>query len=80
MLRPTAKEIEVMDDYKILIKFDNGEKKMFDASGLLSKKPFKPLNNKAIFQTVRPNGITIEWIGDIDIDPDDLYYGSTSID
>jgi hypothetical protein len=38
------------------------------------------LNNKAVFNSVRPNGITIEWIGDIDLCPDDLYYGSTTID
>ena len=80
MLRPTAKEVTVMDDYKLLIKFDNGEVKQFDATGLLTKKPFFPLNNKTVFNTVRPNGITIEWIGDIDLCPDDLYYGSTTID
>jgi hypothetical protein len=80
MLRPTAKEVRVLDDYKLLIKFDNGEVKQFDATGLLSKKPYIPLNNRAVFNTVRPNGITIEWIGDIDLCPDDLYYGSTSID
>ena len=79
MLRPTAKKVIVLDDYKLLIKFDNGEEKLFDASKLLSRKPFMPLNNKNIFKNVRTNGISIEWNDEIDICPDELYYTSVSI-
>jgi hypothetical protein len=76
MLRPTVKEVKVMDDYKLHLKFDNGEEKLFDAKILLAKIPFTPLANKAVFNSVRTNGITVQWLEDIDICPDDLYYGS----
>ena len=80
MLRPTAIEVKVMKDYKLLIKFDNGEIKQFDVSGLLTKKPYIPLSNLSVFNSVRTNDVTIEWNGEIDICPDDLYYESTGID
>ena len=80
MLRPIPKEVTAMDDYRLLITFDNGEVKAFDASVLLQKKPYKQLIDKSIFKTARPNGLKIEWDGDIDLCPDDVYYGSTSID
>jgi hypothetical protein len=76
MLRPTAKEVTVLDDFKLLIKFDNGELKIFDANNLFSRKAFFPIKNKDIFKKVRTNGITLEWLGEIDICPDELYYNS----
>jgi hypothetical protein len=60
MLRPTAKEVTALDNYKLLIKFDNGEVKLFDTSVLLSKKPFMPLKDKIFFKKVKTNGITVE--------------------
>lgn len=78
MLRPTAKEVFVLNDFKLQILFDNGETRIFDANYLLTQKPFLPLNNKSVFKTVHPNGISIEWENDIDICPDELYYTSIS--
>lgn len=79
MLRPTAKEVKVIEEYKLLIKFDNGEVKIFDASKLISRKPFMSLINKSVFNNVRLNGISIVWNEDIDICPDELYYTSVPI-
>ena len=79
MLRPTPIKVTALDDYRLLIKFDNGEVKTFDVSVLLTKKPYMPLIDKSVFKTVRTNGLTIEWDGDIDVCPDDVYYGSISI-
>jgi hypothetical protein len=76
MLRPTAKEVFILKDYKLQILFDNGETRIFDADYLLSKKPFLQLKSKSVFNTVHPNGISIEWANDIDICPDELYYNS----
>jgi len=79
MLRPTAKEVTALEDYKLLIKFDNNELRTFDVKRLLSFKPFKPLEDKAVFRTVKPNGITVEWVNEIDICPDELYYDSIPV-
>jgi len=79
LLRPTAIEVKTMNDFKLLIKFDNGEVKLFDCNSLFSRKPFYPLKNKAIFRTAHTNGISIEWSNDIDVCPDELYYNSIPI-
>ncbi len=76
MLRPRAKEAKPLADYKILVIFDTGEKKIYDIKPQLSHVFFAPLIDESLFKTVRANGITIEWDNDIDICPDDLYYGS----
>ncbi|MFH1051755.1 MAG: DUF2442 domain-containing protein [bacterium] len=78
MLRPTAIEVKALNDFKLIIKFDNDEIKLFDANILFSRKPFLPLMDKSVFKTVKPNGITLEWDNDIDICPDELYYNSVA--
>ena len=79
MLRPTAKEVSALENYKLLIKFDNDEIRTFDVKKLLTLKPFKPLQDKTVFRNVKPNGITIEWVDEIDICPDELYNDSVPI-
>ncbi len=76
MLRPTAIEVKPCDNYELIIKFNNDETRLFDVKKLLEYPAFKPLKEKAIFETVHTNGITIEWQNDIDICPDELYYNS----
>lgn len=80
MLRPTAIFVKPFENFKLLIYFDNGEKRLLDISNYFSIKPFQKLKNKAIFDTVKTNGITIEWIDGLDICPDDLYYNSLLIE
>jgi len=79
MLRPSAIDVKPLDNYKLLVFFDNGEKKIFDINDYFSIKPFQQLMNKTIFNTVRTNGITVEWLDGIDICPDDLYYNSVPV-
>lgn len=79
MLRPTAVEVKVMENYLLQIKFDNGEEKLFDAASLIIRKPYLPLKDISVFKTAHANGITVEWSGEIDICPDELYYGSTEL-
>ena len=79
MLRPTTIKVEVIDDYKLLLEFDNGEIRIFDASLLFNRKAYLPIMNKNAFRTVKTNDISIEWDGEIDVCPDELYYSSNSI-
>jgi hypothetical protein len=79
VLRPTTIKVEVIDDFKLLIEFDNGEIRVFDASLLFNRKAYLPIMNKNIFRTVKTNDISIEWAGEIDVCPDELYYSSTPL-
>ena len=79
MLRPKAIEVTVKDDYCLLITFDNQEKRLFDVKPYLDFKSFEELKNPILFQTVKPAGLSIEWIHGQDICPDELYYNSVSL-
>ena len=71
--------VKPLDDYKLLLRFDNKEERIFDVKPYLEDNYFSPLKSKVIFKTVRTNQLTIEWIGNIDICPDELYYNSVLV-
>ena len=66
-------------DYCLLVTFGNGEKRIFDVKPFLAFKAFSELKNPVLFDTVKPAGLSIEWIHGQDICPDELYYGSTPV-
>jgi len=76
MIRPTAVNVIPQNDYCLLITFDNDEKRIFDVKPYLDFKPFRELKNPVIFNTVKPTGLSIEWIHGQDICPDELYNNS----
>lgn len=75
-MRPKAVEVHPMDDYKLLVKFNNGETKIYDVKPLIKGDWFGQLRNPAFFNTVHIAGLSVEWAGGQDICPDDLYYSS----
>ncbi len=80
MLRPTAVKVTPQPDYKLLITFDNDEQRVFDVKPHMTFKPFMELANPILFNTVKPAGLSIEWIHGQDICPDELYYNSVPVD
>jgi hypothetical protein len=69
-------EVIPLDNYKLLITFENAEKKVFDLSPYLDKGIFREFNNKQVFNTVRVSFDTVEWDNHADIDPEVLYEDS----
>jgi len=47
---PRPKEVEYLEDYKLLVTFDNLEKRIFNAEELVNNKWFDSLKNKSIFK------------------------------
>ena len=70
---------EARDDYKIQLLFNNGERRLFNAKPLLEMDIFKPLANRAFFQTVQVAYGSVYWNGDIDYCPDTLYAESVPV-
>jgi hypothetical protein len=66
-------DVEVLNDYKLLLTFENKEKKIFDVSPYLDIGNFKELKNSSLFKTVKVNFDTIEWANNLDFDPEFLY-------
>ena len=69
-----------LEDYKLLLTFKNGEKRVYDAKKLLEYDFYKNLRDLKYFKEVKVvDGITIEWKSGEDVNPDDLYENSTLI-
>ena len=75
-LGPRVLEAMPQEGHRLLLHFDNGETRLFDATVLLDKKPFRSLINPEFFSLVTVKRGTIEWPGDIDYCPDTLYIQS----
>lgn len=77
---PRICDVSPAEDYKLLLVFTNGERRLFDAKPLLSYSVFKPLQNKQFFESVKVEYGSISWPHDIDYCPDTLYMESVLID
>lgn len=80
MLTPIVKDVKVIEPYKILLTFENGEKKIYDMEPNLKYECFKRLENYEKFKKVHPRKVTVEWEDGEDINPDDLYYNSIKVE
>ena len=74
MMRLEIIKAEYLDGYRMLISFNDGQRKVFDFSSLIDKYPvFMPLKNLEIFKSYTITD-TLEWNDStIDIAPEYLY-------
>lgn len=75
MLYPKIKSVSAMDDYSLLIEFDNKQRKTYDVSLLFNQERFAPLKNKALFKSfmIEPGGYAVSWNAEIDISEYELW-------
>lgn len=71
-----VKDVKAMDNYKLILTFENNEKKLFDMTPYLELGVFKTLKDENLFKTVKVSFDTIEWSNGADIDPETLYEDS----
>lgn len=72
----SVKNVKPLDNFKLLLTFENHENRIFDVKPYLSLGIFKELNDPKIFNTVRISFDSIEWVNSADIDPEILYRDS----
>ena len=65
-----------LENYKLSLKFKNGEDRIFDMTPYLETCIFKELKDQVLFKTVRVSFDTVEWANEADIDPETLYKDS----
>jgi len=65
--------VEAKPNYKLLLEFENGEKRVFDMSPYMDKKPFVQLKGSPLFAKAFVDYGTVVWPGNIDIAPETLY-------
>ena len=73
-------DVVPLPEYRLLITFDNKERRIFDVAPYLCDDYFAPLRNTAVFQSAKVNPLTVEWAGGIDMCPDELYYNSELVE
>ena len=77
-LGPRVEHVQPCADYKLILTFTNGERRLFDAGRLLDIPVFSPLKSKSFFDSVYVAYGTVQWPQDIDYCPDTLYMNSTA--
>jgi len=72
----SVKEVKTLNEYKLLLTFENGEIRLFDMSPYLEKGIFRELKDLSLFKSARVSFDTVEWENEADIDPETLYEDS----
>lgn len=72
------------EDYKMLVAFENGEQRIYNAAPLLCKPVFMPLKDISVFNKAYIEYGAVTWKdqggNEIDICPDKMYMDSVSCD
>ncbi len=66
-------KVQVEPGYLLRLEFENGEKRVFDMSPYMEKRPFVRLKDSALFALAKVDYGTVVWPGNIDIAPETLY-------
>jgi len=72
-MNPKISKAEIIEGYKVLIYYKNGEVKMFDFSKHLLEPFYSKLNNYEYFKNFKVLVDTIYWDDSVDISPEELY-------
>jgi len=67
------KEVEALENYQILVIYENGEKRIKDMKPYLEKGVFKKLKDKNFFESVKVSYGTVSWGDEIDLCADSIY-------
>jgi len=74
-----VKTVKPINNYNLILTFDNGEKRQFDMKPYLDRGIFQELKDISKFNTVRVSFDTIEWDNEADLDPEILYENSVAV-
>ena len=72
---PRVESVEPLAEKRLLVRFVNGVRKVYDCTPLLADAPFKPLAEEAVFRVVRadPHGYGVVWSDEIDLAESELW-------
>lgn len=70
---PKLQSAQPLEDYKLVLLFDGGEKRIYDFKPNLKHKYYQPLSDVRLFKQVSVNDGEIEWVSGHDFCPHTLY-------
>ena len=71
--------VQPTDDFRLIIEFEGGEKRIFDMKPILSCGRFSELEDATAFRNVHVRFDTVQWGNGLDLDPEYLYHQSQSV-
>lgn len=74
-----VKEVFPTDNYRLILVFEDGQKRLLDMTPMLDFGIFRELRDEQLFKSVRVNFDTIEWANEADLDPEMLYTRSVAL-
>ncbi|MCL2081306.1 MAG: DUF2442 domain-containing protein [Oscillospiraceae bacterium] len=74
-----VKAVRATDDFKLFIKFTNGEEKIYNAGELICQGIFRKLQDVSLFKQAYIDYGTVVWGDTLDIAPEYLYQNSEVI-
>ena len=73
----SVKAVKPLSDMMMIVTFSSGEKRLYDATQLLSFPAFQPLKDEKIFRDAKIEYGVVTWNdGEIDIAPESMYENS----
>ncbi|MDP2829764.1 MAG: DUF2442 domain-containing protein [Sulfuricellaceae bacterium] len=75
---PKVTTVQAFSNYRLLVTFENGERKVFDMTPYLDYPVFQRLKNPGFFGLARIDYGTVTWPGEIDIAPETIYLEAVS--
>ena len=74
----SVKNVKPLPDYKLLLKFENDESRLFNVQPYLNMGKFSELKDVSLFNSVKVSFDSIEWANHLDFSPEFLYEKSTA--
>ena len=78
-MNPYVRQVQPLDDYRLEVFFENGERRVFDAKPYLGRGVFARLRDPAVFTAARVVAGSVEWPTGVDLSYDTLYLESCPV-
>jgi hypothetical protein len=80
MMNPYVKRVKTLENYRLMLWFENEEQKVFDLKPYLDKGIFSQLKNSSLFSSAKVASGSVEWSNGVDLSFDTLYLESLTFD
>lgn len=75
-MNPYVRSVRPLDDHRLAVVFETGERRVFDIRPYLGLGVFARLKAPPVFRAVRVVAGSVEWPGGVDLSYDTVYLGS----
>ena len=78
MNHPCIKDVQGLNNYKLLLTYENYERRIFDVTPYIKGDWYGKLKDVTYFKSVHIAGDTVRWADGQDLAPHELYENSVS--